>query len=380
MISWNVPKIEYPEEPKMPNILLWILISGIVAASVFFIGVSLSTNDYLDPSWDNIKLILLFSIIPMFFVVLIRLLVHFIILFKYQSICEELNNCFYQWTVWAEKNVILLTSSRVSEIDEQNKNIILSKLTPNKNNQLLPELLKSRPLWEKSEEITKALLTPISKYYQEHHLSTSINILWHVNTENKDVIEIDWTQVIQEQAANLAFKIAKVEPLPQTHLTKWLSTLYDEALTDELYIVLSIQFDANNASEEACCLLLSSSSFPELKEISRYSKLLRPIVCDTGSLSEALETQSELQFKGKNAQALWCCDLNEKNKEEVIINFIKQNTDFSLERIFDTEMILGNAGIARYAMAISLSSLDLPNRLLVSQLGSKLYFQWISPK
>ncbi len=61
MISWNVPKIEYPAEPKMPNILLWILISGIVAASGFFIGVSLSTNGYLDPSWDNIKLILLFS-------------------------------------------------------------------------------------------------------------------------------------------------------------------------------------------------------------------------------------------------------------------------------------------------------------------------------
>ncbi len=87
-----------------------------------------------------------------------------------------------------------------------------------------------------------------------------------------------------------------------------------------------------------------------------------------------------MQFKGKNAQALWCCDLNEKNKEEVIINFIKQNTDFSLERIFDTEMILGNAGTARYAMAISLSSLDLPNRLLVSQLGSKLYLQRISSK
>lgn len=381
MISWNIPQIEYPEEPKIPNILLWILISVIIASSGFFIGVFLSTNGYLDSSWDNIKLILLFSIIPASFVVLIRLLIHFIALFKYQSSCEELNNCFYQWTIWAERSIILLASSRVSEVDEQNKNIILSKLTPNKNNQLLPKFLKFRPLWEKSEEITKSLLTPISKYCQEKHLSTPVNIFWHVNTENKDVIEIDWAQVIQEQAINLAFNIAKIEPLPQIHLTKWLSTLYDEALTtDELYIVLSIQFDAKNASEEACCLLLSSPLFPKLNEISRYSKLFRPIICDTGSLSEALEMQSKFQFNGKNAQALWCCHLNDKNKEAIIINFIKQNTDFSLERIFDTEMMLGNAGTARYAMAISLSSLDLPNRLLVYQLDDKFYLQRMSMK
>ena len=135
MMSWKIPSLAHPPAPKAP-----------------------------------------------LFIPVIRFFIYSLAAYRHQLFIDMLDDARQEWRDWAGKHLGLLAHSRLTQIDEENKEgIVLSSLTPNKDNVLILNQLKSLHLWDKQEKAIQILLTPIAEYYHQYGLTQAIT--FYVQTE-----------------------------------------------------------------------------------------------------------------------------------------------------------------------------------------------------
>lgn len=352
MMSWVIPSLEHPPAPRSPRLILWLFLMVVIGVIGFGVGIYLSTNDMLPANMDNISFILLFIVVPNLLIFSIRLLVYLLTYYHHQSFTNMLDEARQDWRYWASKHLGLLAHSRLTHIDEENKDgIVLSSLTPNKDNVLTLNELKSLPLWDKQEKAAQILLTPIAEYYHQHALTQPITFYWQTQKE-----DTDWIALIQEEAARLLLNIESIEPLPQASLSEWLLALYEEPFEPKLYAIISCQLEDTRASEEASCLLLAPQELYEHLRVPAKAKLLRPIATDIESFAEALKTQCEFQLAGNQLNAVWHSGFADSDKETCVEHYVLQDIAYLSEHLYDADAFLGKKGMGRHSVALSIVS------------------------
>ena len=373
MMSWKIPSLEHPPAPSSPRLILWLFLMVVIGATGFGVGIYLSENDILPTNMGNISFILLFVVVPNLLIFSIRLLVYLLTSSHHQSFTNMLDDARQEWRYWAGKHLGLLAHSRLTHIDEENKEELkLSSLPPNKDNVLRLDSLKSQASWEKQEKVILELLTPIAKYYRQYALTQPITFYWQSQKE-----DADWMALIQEEAARLSLNVESIEPLPQESLSEWLLALYEEPFEPKLYVVISYQLDDTRASEEASCLLLAPQEFYERLRVPAKTKLLRPIATDIESFDEALKTQCEFQLSGSQLNAVWHSEISDNNKGKCIESYTQQKVTCLSEHFYDADLFLGKGGIARHGVTLSLVSGSQSPLLIVHQNGHNLLLQQV---
>ncbi len=373
MMSWEIPSLEHPPAPSLPRLMLWLFLMVVIGVIGFGVGIYLSANDMLPANMDNISFILLFIVVPNLLIFSIRLLVYLLTYYHHQSFINMLDEARQDRRYWASKHLGLLAHSRLTHIDEENKEKLkLSSLPPNKDNVLKLVSLKSRPSWEKQEQVIVELLTPIAEYYHQYTLTQPITFYWQTQKE-----DADWIALIQETAARLSLNIESIEPLPQASLSEWLLVLYEEPFELKLYVIISCQLEDTHASEEASCLLLAPQELYEHLRVPAKAKLLRPIATDIASFGEALKTQCEFQLSGSQLNAVWHNEISDNNKGKCIESYTQQKVTCLSEHFYDADLFLGKGGVARHGVTLSLVSGSQSPLLIVHQNGHNLLLQQV---
>ncbi|MDD9340661.1 MAG: hypothetical protein PV362_13620 [Providencia heimbachae] len=373
MMSWEIPSLEHPPAPRLPRLMLWLFLMVVIGVIGFGVGIYLSANDMLPANMDNTSFILLFIVVPNLLIFSIRLLVYLLTYYHHQSFTNMLDEARQDWRYWASKHLGLLAHSRLTHIDEENKEgLELSSLPPHKDNVLKLDYLKSRTLWEKQEQVIVELLTPIAEYYHQYTLTQPITFYWQTQKEDTDLIAH-----IQEDAARLLLNIESIEPLPQASLSEWLLTLYEEQFEPKLYVIISCQLEDTHASEEASCLLLAPQELYEHLRVPAKAKLLRPIATGIASFDEALKTQCEFQLAGNQLKTVWHSGVSDENKNQCIESYIKQDIHCLSNQFYDVDAFFGKGGIARHSTTLSLVSDNPKNQLIVCQENDNLLLQQI---
>ena len=349
MMSWKIPSLEYPPAPKEPRFILWLLLMIAIGAIGFGLGVYLSANEMLPETMSSTMIIVVFVVLPALFIPVIRFFIYSLAAYRHQLFTEMLDDARQEWCDWARKHLGLLAHSRLTQIDEENKEgVILSSLMPNRDNVLTLNALKSLPLWDKQEKNIQALLAPIAAYYHQHGLTQAIT--FYVQTEKSDT---DFLVSIQDEARRLSINIESVEPLPQASLSEWLLALYDQPFELKLYGILSCSLEDTSVSEEASCLLLAPQELYEKLHVPAKSKLLRPISTDLNDFPNALATQCEFQLEGTQLNAVWHSGVTDSDKGKCVESYSLQGIQYLPERLYDADSFLGKTGQARHGCTLS---------------------------
>ncbi|EKT59659.1 hypothetical protein [Providencia burhodogranariea] len=360
MISWNVPSLEHPPKPKIPQLMVWLFIMFIIGICGFGLGIYLSENGMIPPNMGNSGFILVFVVAPILLTFAIRLLVYSLASYRHQLFTNMLDDAKQEWRYWADKHLGVLAHSRLTQIDEENNGKLnLSSLTPNKENKLTLNTLKSLPEWDKPEIMIQTLLLPIAEYYQQYGLTQPITLYWQA--EKGDT---DWLTLIQYETARLSLDLESVEALPYESLSEWLLALYDKPFEPKLYAILAFQLNSLKGSEEVSSLLLAPQGIYERLRTPVKAKLLRPISTDANTFSDALKTQCEFQCSGQRLDGIWQSGITDNNKGTCITSYTVQNVAYLSEHLYDTDMFLGKGSIARHAVALSLAC-EYPHHNLV---------------
>lgn len=370
MMSWKIPSLKHPPEPRLPRLLLWLGLVVIIGMSGFGTGLYLSSKEILPSTMNNNKIIFFFVAFPVMILLCIRLLAYSIAFYRHQLFTNMLDDAYQEWRYWAGKHLGVLTHTRLTQIDEENQDgIPLSSLPPNKENILTLNSLASLPSWEKPVKIIQQLLEPIAAYTQQNILTQPITLYWLSNKE-----DIDWMALIQHEAARLSLPLESVEILPYKSLSEWLLALYKNPFEPKLYAILAFQLDST-ASEEASSLLLAPQGLYERLRAPIKAKLLRPISTDKESFADALKTQCEFQLRGEQLTSIWHSNISDSNKGKCIHGYIQQNIRCLSEYFYDADTLLGISGLARYGVVLSLASESLQPVLIAHQNGNDLLLQ-----
>ncbi|KLN96955.1 hypothetical protein [Moellerella wisconsensis] len=373
MMSWKIPSLEHPPAPRSPRLILWLFLMTVIGTIGFGVGIYLSENNMLPTNMGNISFILLFIVVPNLLIFSIRLLVYLLTSYHHQSFTDMLDDAQQEWRYWASKHLGLLAHSRITHIDEENKDEFkLLSLPPNKDNVLKLDGLKSRPSWEKQEQVILELLTPIAEYYHQYALTQPITFYWQAQKA-----DTDWIALIEEEATRLSLNIESIQPLPQESLSEWLLALYEEPFEPKLYVIISCQLDDTRASEEASCLLLTPQELYEHLRVPAKAELLRPISTDIKSFDEALKILCEFQLAGSQLNAVWHNEVSDNNKGKCIESYAQQKVTRLSEHFYDVDLFLGKGGIARHGVALSLVSGEQYPLLIVHQNGNNLLLQQV---
>lgn len=372
MMSWKIPSLEHPPEPRSPRLLLWLCLVVIIGIIGFGIGLYLSSKEILPSTMSNNQIIVFFVAFPVMLLLCIRLLAYSIASYRHQLFTNMLDDAHQEWRYWAGKHLGVLTHTRLTQIDEENQDgIPLSSLPANKDNVLILNSLKSLPSWEKPVKIIQTLLEPIAACTQQNTLTQPITLYWLSNKE-----DIDWTAQIQHEAARLSLPLESVEILPYKSLSEWLLALYENPFEPKLYAILAFQLDST-ASEEATSLLLAPQGFYERLRVPIKAKLLRPISTDKESFSDTLKTQCEFQLPGHQLNSVWHSGITDKNKNQYIESYVQQGIHCLLNQFYDVDTFLGKCGVARHSTILSLVSDNHENQLIVCQENDNLLLQQI---
>lgn len=377
MMSWRTPSLEHPPAPETPRFMLWIFIILVVGITGLGIGVYLSANEMLPDTMNNIMIILVFAVLPALLIPSIRFFIYSLDVYRHQLFTDMLDDSHREWRSWAGKHLGLLAHSRLTQIDEENDDdnkgeLILSLLSPNKDNVLTLNLLNLLPSWEKKEKAIRALLTPVAEYYHQHTLTQPITFYWQAAQSDTDL-----TALIREEATRLSLSIESIEPLAHATLAEWLSALYEEPFDLKLYAILSYQSDDTGLSEEASCLLLSPQELYERLHIPAKIKLLRPLSTDINDFHQALKIQCEFQLAGAQLNSVWHCGVTDNNKKKCIESYYIQGITCISEQLYDADTFLGKGGRARHAAILSLAGEYPKNQLVVYQNQETLLLQQI---
>lgn len=372
MISWKIPSLTPPPAPKPPRFIRWLFIMIMMGAIGFALGLYLSINEMLSPTINNTMLIVVFALCPALLTGLIRLFIYSLASYRHQLFTDMLDDAKQEWRHWAGKHLGLLTHARLTHIDEERKeDEPLSSLTPNKDNILKLEQLKSCSLWEKQERVVQKLLTPIAEYYHQYNLTVPITLYWQAEEQ-----ETDWQALIQQEAVHLSLPLDTVEMLPYASFSEWLLALYESPFEPKAYAILTFQL-AETASEEATSLLLAPQEFYEQLKAPIKAKLLRPIATESDAFADALKTQCEFQLSGPQLTALWHSNVSESDKGECIPHYVQQNMRCLSEHFYDSNVFLGIGGLARHSVTLSLASEALMPALIIHQNGNNLLLQQV---
>lgn len=373
MMGWRTPSLEHPPAPETPRFILWIFMVLIMGITGFGIGVYLSAHEMLPDTMNNVMIILVFAVLPALLIPSIRFFIYSLDVYRHQLFTDMLDDSHREWRLWAGKHLGLLAHSRLTQIDEENKDgLILSSLPPNKDNVLTLNLLKLLPSWEKKEKAIRTLLTPVAEYYHQHTLTQPITFYWLAEQSDTDL-----TSLIREEATRLSLSIESIEPLAYATLTEWLSALYEEPFDLKLYAILSYQSDDTELSEEASCLLLSPQELYDRLHIPANIKLLRPLSTDINDFPQALKMQCEFQLTGAQLNSVWHSGVTDDNKKKCIESYYLQGITCISEQLYDADTFLGKGGCARHAATLSLAGEYPKNQLVVYQNQETLLLQQI---
>lgn len=372
MISWKIPSLAHPPAPKPPRFIRWLFIMIIIGAIGFVLGLYLSINEMLSPTINNTMLIVVFVLFPALLIGLIRLFIYSLASYRHQLFTDMLDDARQEWRHWAGKHLGLLTHARLTHIDEEKKeDEPLSSLTPNKDNILKLEQLKSCSLWEKQERVVQKLLAPIAEYYHQYNLTAPITLYWQAEEQ-----VTDWQALIQQEAVHLSLPLDTVEMLSYASFSEWLLALYENPFEPKIYAILAFQLDPTT-SEEATSLLLAPQGFYEQLKAPIKARLLRPIATEIDAFADALKTQCEFQLSGPQLTALWHSNVSESDKGECIPHYVQQNIRCLSEHFYDSNVFLGIGGFARHSVTLSLASEALMPALIIHQNGNNLLLQQV---
>ncbi|WP_369308594.1 hypothetical protein [Providencia rettgeri] len=360
MMSWKMPSLENPLEYQTPRWSLWLFCMIIAGGIGFSIGIYLLSSELLPDTADNTVTMILFTGSPVLLIFLVCYFIETVTYYKCKYSSEILEQTKRKWRSWAGKHVGVLTHFRLTQLDEsQQSRLKLTPHLPNKDNRLALNSLKSLSVWEKQEKVVQQLLEPIAAYYHQYRLNQDITLYWQAENDNED-----WQEYIQQAASRLLLPIKSIEKLPYDSFSEWFLTLYDNTFNSELYAVLAFQL-APSASEEAGSLLLAPQCIYHPLGTPVKAKLLRPISTDRDTFSEALAAQCDFQSSGEQLVGVWHCGVRDNEKGKFVENYARQGITQLSEHFYDIDALLGQGGIARHVVALSLVCESPHHQLIV---------------
>lgn len=348
MMSWKVPSLENPLKYQAPRWSLCLLIMVIAGVIGFGVGLYLFSNGLLPDDTDKTIGMIAFSTGPAVLVLFVYCFIDILTSYKYSLFSEMLNEAKEDWRQWAGEHIGVLTHFRLTQLDENNQDMLkITSQPPNKGNRLTLNSLKSLSDWEKQEKVVQQLLAPIAAYYHQHGLNQPITLYWQAENAHDD-----WQKCIQQEATQRQLPLGTIEKLPYESLSEWLLSLHDNGLEPKLYAVLAFQF-ALPASEEAGSLLLAPQSMYQSLGKPIKAKLLRPISTDIETFPDALAAQCNFQSSGQQLAAIWHSGVGDNEKGNYAENYAKQGVTQLSEHVNDIDTLFGQGGVARHVIALS---------------------------
>ncbi|MGL5953097.1 MAG: hypothetical protein ACRCZ3_08245 [Providencia rustigianii] len=123
MMSWKIPSLEHPPEPRLPRLLLWLCLVVIIGVIGFGIGAYLSSIGVLSSEVSNNQIIALFVVLPVIVILFIRLSAYSIVSYDHRQFTDMLDDARQEWRYWARGHLGILAHTRLTQFDEEKQTL-----------------------------------------------------------------------------------------------------------------------------------------------------------------------------------------------------------------------------------------------------------------